>query len=57
MTNWCTSYVTIHFSKKEKALTFMQKLEEFQKIPCAKDNDFGERWLGNMLLYLGIKLE
>lgn len=57
MTNWCTSYVTIHFSKKEKALTFMQKLEEFQKIQCAKDNDFGERWLGNMLLYLGIKLE
>lgn len=48
MTNWCTSYVTIHFSKKEKA---------FQKIQCAKDNDFGERWLGNMLLYLGIKLE
>lgn len=35
----------------------MQKLEEFQKIQCAKDNDFGERWLGNMLLYLGIKLE
>lgn len=45
------------FLQKRKSIKIYAKVGRIPKIKCAEDNDFGKRWLGNMLLYLGVKLE
>lgn len=52
MPNWCMTQYTIRNKEKEPLEAIKNEFEESQKINTVK-NDYGNKWLGNVLLKLG----
>lgn len=54
MPNWCATYITIQNENEEELKRLEEELTNALK---GNDSDFGDNWLGNLLLYLGYSLD
>lgn len=52
MPNWCATDIQLFFPDEEKAEKACDKIESWMK--SAKKSDFGDAWLGNILINAGL---